>query len=321
MSGDPTPEDDLDLTGPLRIAVTGGAGFIGSHVVDRLVDAGHDVTVLDIRQPHRADVSFKWIDVSDADALTDVFSGIDVVFHLAGVANVNDAFERPLTTVDVNITGTANVWEAARRNQVRRTVLASTVWVYAGANGPGPFDEDTPFHVPHAGHIYTSSKIAAEMIVHNYAELYDVPFTILRYGIPFGPRMRDELVIPQFVRRALDGEPLMINGDGGHFRNYVYVLDIADAHLRALRPAGRNEVFNLEGREKVTVQDLAEAVRTLVGDQVVIEHRESRAGDYEGKEVSADKALELLGWRASTPFEEGLGRYVEWYTSSRASGA
>jgi UDP-glucose 4-epimerase len=133
--------------------------------------------------------------------------------------------------------------------------------------------------------------------------------------------MRDELVIPQFVRRALDGEPLMINGGGSQFRNYVYVLDLADAHLRALRPAARNEVFNLEGREKVTVQNLADAVRTLIGDQVVIEHRASRAGDYEGKAVSADKALELLGWRASTSFADGLARYIEWYTSNRASGA
>ena len=231
--------DDESSTERLRIAVTGGAGFIGSHVVDGLIDAGHDVTVLDVRRPHRDDIAFAWLDVSDIEALTGAFAGLDVVFHLAGVANVNDAFERPLTTVDINIAGTANVWEAARRNHVGRTVLASTVWVYAGAKGDGPFDEETPFHVPSAGHIYTASKIAAEMIVHNYAELYDVPFTILRYGIPFGPRMRDELVIPQFVRRALDGEPLMINGGGGHFRNYVYVLDIADAHLRALGPVAR----------------------------------------------------------------------------------
>ncbi len=170
------------------------------------------------------------------------------MFHLAAVSNVNDAFERPLDCVAINITGTANVWEACRRNGVRRAVLASTVWVYAGARGDGPFDEDTPFHLPSAGHIYTSSKIADELIVHNYAELYNQPFTILRYGIPFGPRMRDALVIPLFVRRALAGETITINGDGSQFRNYVYISDLARAHVLALGPAAENEVFNLEGR-------------------------------------------------------------------------
>ena len=321
-----TPDPDPAPGGPvaderLRVAVTGGSGFIGSHVVDHLVDAGHAVTVLDTREPHRADVDFAPLDVNDVDGLVQAFRGTDVAFHLAAVSNVNDAFERPLDCVAINISGTANVWEACRRNGVRRAVLASTVWVYAGARGDDPFDEDTPFHLPSAGHIYTSSKIADELIVHNYAELYNQPFTILRYGIPFGPRMRDALVIPLFVRRALAGETITITGDGSQFRNYVYIADLARAHVLALGPAAENQVFNLEGREKVSIRKLAETVRAIVGDHVQIEYLPARLGDYAGKEVSADKAEAVLGWTADTAFDWGMARYVEWFVAEQQAVA
>jgi UDP-glucose 4-epimerase len=305
------------MTELLHVAITGGSGFIGSNVVDALVAAGHRVTVLDVRPPHRDDVAYVPLDITDVDALTVAFDGVDVVFHLAAVSNINDAFEHPLETVAVNVSGTTNVWEAARRCGVARAVLASTVWVYAGAIGPGPFDEEAPFHLPVAGHIYTSSKIAAEMVVHNYHELYGQPFTILRYGIPYGPRMREALVIPQFIRRALEGTPITINGDGSQFRNYVYVADLCEAHLRALAPAAENEVINLEGTEPITVLRLAETIRSIIGDRVVIEHVPARVGDYGGKEVSAAKALRLLGWAASTPFEEGMRRTIECYIEGR----
>jgi UDP-glucose 4-epimerase len=274
--------------------------------------------VLDVRPPHRADVGFTPLDITDVDALTAAFAGVDSVFHLAAVSNINDAYARPLETVAVNVAGTANVWEAARRCNVARAVLASTVWVYAGARGPGPFDEDTPFHLPSAGHIYTSSKIAAEMIVHNYAELYGQPFTILRYGIPYGPRMRDELVIPEFLRRALDGRPITINGDGSQFRNYVYVADLCDAHLRALAPVAENEVFNLEGTDPVSVLRLAQTVRSIIGDHVAIEHVPARVGDFAGTMVSADKARRLLGWTASTSFDVGMRLTVDSFLAARA---
>ena len=300
------------------IAITGGSGFIGSHVVDHLLAAGHAVRVLDVRPPHRRDVAFTETDIVDVDRLTDALRGIDVVFHLAGVSNINDAFARPVETIRINVDGTANVWEASRRAGVGRAVLASTVWVYAGATGPGPFDEDTPFHLPSAGHIYTSSKIAAELIVHNYRELYGQPFTILRYGIPYGPRMRDELVIPAFVRRALAGQPITINGDGSQYRNYVWISDLADAHVRALAPAAQNQVFNLEGAERVSVRHLAETIRDVVGDHVEIVCGPPRPGDYGGKDVSADKAARVLRWSATTSFETGIRDFVDQYRSGPA---
>jgi len=303
----------------LHVAVTGGSGFIGSNVVDALVAAGHRVDVLDVRPPHRPDVGFTRLDITDVDALTAAFEGLDAVFHLAAVSNINDAFAHPMETIAINVAGTTNVWEAARRCGVARAVLASTVWVYAGAKGPGPFDEETPFHLPSAGHIYTSSKIAAEMVAHNYAELYGQQFTILRYGIPYGPRMRDELVIPQFLRRALEGQPITINGDGSQYRNYVYVADLCDAHIRALAPIAANEVFNLEGTEPISVLRLAQTVRAIIGEHVVIQHVPARVGDFAGTEVSPEKARRLLGWTATTPFDEGMRLTADAFIAARAA--
>jgi UDP-glucose 4-epimerase len=125
-------------------------------------------------------------------------------------------------------------------------------------------------------------------------------------------------VIPLFVKRALAGETITINGDGAQFRNYVYIEDLARAHVLALGPAAENEVFNLEGREKVSVRRLAETVKALVGEHVRIEYLPARLGDYGGKEVSADKVRAVLGWVSETPFEEGMRRYVDWYVAEHA---
>jgi UDP-glucose 4-epimerase len=302
------------------IGVTGGSGFIGSHVVDRLVAAGHRVVVLDVQEPHRPDVAYREVDARDLGALLRGTRNCDAVFHLAGVSNVNDALAAPVDTVTLNVVGTTNVWEACRHNQVGRAVLASTVWVYTGAISDGDtLDEEAPFHLPAAGHIYTSTKIACELVVHNYHDLYQQPFTILRYGIPFGPRMREELVIASFVRTALAKEAITIHGDGLQFRNYVYVEDLADAHVLALSEKAENEVFNLEGAEPVSIRRVAEAVREVLGTHIAIEFTDARPGDYGGKEVSGEKAQRVLGWAPSTSFEEGLRRYVEWYLEEQAS--
>src|SRR5260370_9548275 len=175
----------------MRVAVTGGSGFIGSHVVDRLVGAGHEVVVIDARPPHRVDALYREVDITDLSGLVRATVGCDAIFHLAAISNVNDAFADPVACIDLNVTGTARVWEAARRNNVGRAVLARTVWVYASAVGDGTVDEDTPVAVTGTEHVYTASKIAAELVVTIFSELYGQPYTILRYGIPFGPRMRE----------------------------------------------------------------------------------------------------------------------------------
>jgi UDP-glucose 4-epimerase len=303
----------------MRVAVTGGSGFIGSHVVDHLRSAGHEVIVIDHRvKPHRDDVLFEDVDILDLAAVQRATQGCEIVYHLAAVSNVNYALKYPVYTVDLNITGTVNVLEAARQNGARRVLFASTVWVYTGSRGEGPLTEDSPFHIPDAGHIYTTSKIAGEMIFHNYASLYKQPFTILRYGIPYGPRMREELVIPIFVRKAFAGQPLTIQGDGRQYRNYIYIDDLAAAHMLALRPEAENQVYNLEGPWPVSVKEVAETIRKILGGTVKIESIPARPGDYGGRTVSADKAEKELGWTAKVPFEEGMRRYIAWYREQGA---
>jgi len=286
-----------------KIAVTGGSGFIGSHVVDALIDAGHQVTVIDHRvRPHRADVGYEDVDLMDLSSVLAATRGMEHVFHLAAVSNVNYAYKYPVYTTALNVMGTAHVMEAARVNGAKRVYLASTVWVYNGAPSGKPADETVPFYLEGAGHIYTSTKMAAEMICHNYHQLYQVPFTVLRYGIPYGPRMREELLIPIFLKKALNGQALTVSGKGEQYRNFVYVRDMAEAHVLAMKDAAANQTYNLEGRRKVTVLEVAEGLKKLVGDQVKIEFTPERPGDFGGKEISAEKARLELGWQPSVEF-------------------
>ncbi len=298
----------------MKVVVTGGSGFIGSHVVDVMAEAGHEVTVIDHRvRPHRADVNFEDVDLLDLSSVMVATHGADHVFHLGAVSNVNYAFKYPAYSTALNVMGTTNVLEAARHNGVKRVHLASTVWVYNGAPDGMPADESVPFYLNGAGHVYTSTKMACEMLCHNYGELYDLPFTVLRYGIPYGPRMREELLIPIFLKKALAGEPLTISGDGSQYRKFIYVKDIAEAHLLAMEDRAKNEIYNLEGLEKVTVLDVAERIRDLIGEHVQITKVPARAGDFGGKDVSAEKAERELGWSANVSFESGIKTTVEWF--------
>lgn len=316
----------------MRIAVTGGSGFIGAHVVDQLLDAGHEVLSLDVdtRMPHprAARATYQVLDVLDLAAVTDALAGCDAVYHIAGMSNVDFAFADPVKTVRLNVDGTGNVLEAARLHGLQRVVFASTVWVY-GAVAEGlpaadedqtPLTEQAPVSLAKAGHIYTSTKLAAELLIHSYAETYGVPFTILRYGIPYGPGMRDELVLARFVKRALGGEALTVAGDGRQFRNYVFVRDLARAHVLALSEAARDATIALEGSERVSVLDMAETVRDHF-PATAIEHVPARPGDYRGREISNALAEKLLGWRPTTPFRDGVRQYVEWYLANKSTPA
>lgn len=304
-----------------RAVVTGGSGFIGSHVVDKLVDAGYEVVVADPTRPHRDDVEHVPLDIMDLQSLEDAFSGASAVFHLAAVADVNVAAADPVGAVDLTVVGTTNVWEAARRQGVDRVVLASTVWVYGASSDEAPLDETARFSLADVGHVYTATKLACEMVAHSYHSLWGQEFTILRYGIPFGPRMRPALVIPRFVTQALAGDPITLNGDGSQSRNYVYVGDLADAHVLALSAAGRNEVFNLEGVEPVSLRQILELLPELLERHVDITYLPARAGDYDGRVVSGQHAADQLGWVPTTSFVDGLRAYVDWHLSNVSAPA
>jgi UDP-glucose 4-epimerase len=305
----------------MRVAVTGGCGFIGSHVVDQLLHAGNQVSVIDL--------SSRWInpaadyiraDVFDSDALSDAVAGADAVFHLAGVADVSDVAADPVRAVRLNVEGTARVLEASRRAGVGRFLLASTVWVYGAAVGMGELTEEAPVDLRRSGHVYVATKLSAEMIVHSYREMYGQRYTILRYGIPYGPRMRDALVVARFVRAALAGTPITIAGTGEQQRNYVYVEDLADAHVRALSEAAADQTLALEGGTPVSVREIADTVCSLVRP-VAVRHTEARAADYEGVSISSRLAKELLDWSPVTSFAAGVHQYLEWLNSAAPAGA
>ena len=304
----------------MRVCVTGGTGFIGSHVVDSLVDAGHDVRVVDLRAGQRPEVDYQQASILDQEALLALTKGMDAVYHLAAVADVNDVARDPVAAIDLNVGGTVRVLEAARANDVGRVLLASTVWVYSSvpASEDAAVDESACFSAGAARQVYTSSKIAAELLCQDYWNAYQLPFTILRYGIPYGPRMRPTLVIPIFVRKALAGEALTVAGDGSQHRKFVYVEDLARAHVLALSERARNQTYNLDGREQVTILRIAQSVMRLTGFERPIEFVPSRGGDYAGADVSSEKARRELGWEPEIDFDEGMRRTVSSLLASRA---
>jgi UDP-glucose 4-epimerase len=292
-----------------KVLVTGGAGFIGSHVVDKLIDRGVEPRIFDlVPSSHHDDVETVTGDLTNAEDVRRAVRGCDAVIHLAAIADVNHVAADPAWAEVVNSRGTFQVLEACRAEGVGRVVYGSTIWVYNGQ--PGVADEDTSVQLP--SHVYTATKLAGEMYCRAYSEQYGIDSTILRFGIPFGPRARAAAVVPAFVKKALAGEPLTIAGDGSQARRFVYVEDLAEGVARAtIAPDAANRVYNLVGDESVTIREIATIVRDLIGD-VDILHVEARAGDFSGTEVSGARADRELGWTASTPFEDGVRRYVEW---------
>jgi UDP-glucose 4-epimerase len=301
------------------VAVTGGSGFIGSNVVDALIGAGRKVRVLDTTRPHRDDVEWLPVDILDVDSLMGAIEGTEATFHLAAMADVNDIFADPSRAIAVNIQGTVNVLEAARRTEAGRVVLASTVWVYGATTG-AVVDETTPFEPDTDRHLYVTTKIASEFACRDYHTLYGRPYTVLRYGIPYGPRMRETTVMSAFFRRALAGEALTIDGDGMQSRNFIYVEDLARAHLLSLLPQAENQVINVDGPAPVTIRQVAELTADMVGGTDV-SFGPSRPGDVANKVVLNDKARDLLGWEPKVGIEEGMRRTFDWYVASRAETA
>ncbi len=297
----------------MRVLVTGGSGFIGSHVVDKLRARGHEPVIYDLRpSPWHTDpaqpVDTVLGSITDREALERALHSCDAVAHLAAVADVNDVHAEPEDAERVNARGTVAVLEAARRAGVKRIVYASTIWVYSDCE-PEEVDEDTL--LPPPSHLYTSTKLAGELYCKAYQELYGIDYTILRFGIPYGPRAREAAVIPAFVNKALNGDPLTLAGDGSQSRKFVYVEDLADGVALGVSDVAVNRVYNLASDETVTIKQIAETIKELMGD-VEIVHTPARPGDFGGKIVSSERAKRELGWTAATPFPAGVRKYVDW---------
>jgi UDP-glucose 4-epimerase len=302
----------------MKIVVAGGSGFIGSHVVDVLLDKGHEVLIYDLEAPHYGQkCGFIRGDTRDVDRMTQVFKSGDVVYLIAAEANVNRFFESPLFSNDITATATLSVLEAARRTGVARVILASTEWVYGSLPEAGEenITEDTPY-TENPDHIYTSSKIAAELFCKNYRSLYGVNYTIMRYGIPFGERARPETVTPIFIQRIARGEPITIHGDGSQSRQFIYVKDLARGNAACLNPAAENQIFNLNGKKRISVIQIVKTIEEILGKKASLTFVEDRKGNFKGRFISSEKARRMLDWEAALDYEDAMRMYVAQFIKS-----
>jgi UDP-glucose 4-epimerase len=299
----------------MRVLVTGGVGFIGSHVVEKLLSLGIQVFIYDLPVVrHRApasDAVFIPGSILDLQSLRVAMVGMDAVYHLAAIADANVVAEHPHYAEEINVRGTINVLEAIRLTKVPRIIYGSTKWVYSEVDEE-IVDEQTPLRPPI--HLYPATKLTSEYYCISYDNLYGISSTILRYGNLFGPRANDVAVIPAFVSKALKGEPLTINGDGSQYRQFVYVEDLAEGNVLALKPVAMHKTYNLDGTERISIRQIAETIQRIIG-QVEIKYVEGRTGDSAGKECSSQLAKEELGWEPKVSFEEGIRRYIDWYKS------
>lgn len=274
-------------------------------MVEALEKDDFSVRVLDKTKPlsDKADW-FKGDLISISDA-QDATQDVETVFHLAAIADVNIAVTDPELCLRVNETGTLNLLKACSGHEVDRFILASSVWVYGNASGV--VTEETPILPPND--IYTKTKIGQEHLVHSWSRSHSLPYTILRYDIPYGPRMRSNMAISTFVRRAMRKEPITIYGDGKQGRCWIFVSDLADANVLSMKPEAANQIMNLAGKEFVTISEIVNMLSKKLGT-FPIQQAPPRAGDFRGITTSIEKARKLIGWSPLTSFEDGISRYL-----------
>ena len=305
--------------------VTGGAGFIGSHLVERLLRDGGHVRVLDDfstgslanlafleRFPDRAEVIRG--DIRDLACVERAADGVAVIFHQAAMRSVPRSVADPLGANDHNVTGTLHVLEAARRCRVPRVVYASSSSVY-GDRPQLPKREDQP---PWPVSPYAVSKAAGEQYARVWTRLYGVETVGLRYFNVFGPRQDPAseyaAVIPRFILWALRGAPLEVHGDGRQSRDFTYIDNVVDANLRAARSPGvGGEVFNVGCGERVSLNAIVERLERMLGHPLSRRHTDPRAGDVRHTLADISHGKRLLGYEAMVPFDEGFRRTFEYF--------
>lgn len=307
---------------PMRICVTGGAGFIGSHLVDRLVRSGHDVTVLDNLstgdlsnlRDSQGEFSFVEGDLRDPTAVTRAVRGTEVVFHQAAMASVGRSVRTPLVVNEVNVTGLLNVLVAARDTGAKRIVFASSSSVY-GDTPTLPKCESMSL-TPRSP--YAATKAAGEDYLAAFHGAYGLEGVALRYFNVYGPRQSPDseyaAVIPLFVDAFAKGIAPTIFGDGRQTRDFTFVHDVVDANCRAAFSAGPvSGAFNVGAGKRTSITDLAKAVGQAMGTYLTPTHEETRTGDVKDSLADISRAASLLGWRPRTPLATGLEQVADAY--------
>lgn len=318
----------------MRILVTGGAGFIGSHLVEKLLGAGHEVSILDdfndfydpaIKRANLAgiagDAAVHRIDLRDAAAVRALFhrEKFDAIAHLAARAGVRPSISQPQLYYDTNVSGTLHLLDAARQTGIERFIFASSSSVY-GISKTVPFSED--LHLTQTISPYAATKIAGEFLCSTYSHLYKMRVVALRFFTVYGARQRPDLAIHQFTRRIDAGEPIEQFGDGSTRRDYTYIDDILQGVLAAFDYHGPLfDIFNLGESQTIELRELIAALEHLLGKKARIHQLPDQPGDVPLTCADISKARKLLGYHPSTPLLAGLPKFIEWFRSARHAHA
>jgi UDP-glucuronate 4-epimerase len=310
----------------MRILVTGGAGFIGSHLVEKLIATGHDVAILDdfndfydpqIKRANIAGVAgeaaIHRVDLRDGHAVNLLFhrEKFDAIAHLAARAGVRPSISQPQLYYDTNVSGTLHLLEAARQTGVERFIFASSSSVY-GICKTVPFSEDV--HLTQTISPYAATKVAGEFLCSTYSHLYGMRIVALRFFTVYGARQRPDLAIHQFTRKILAGQPIDQFGDGTTRRDYTYIDDIIQGIMAAFDYNGaRYDLFNLGESETIQLKDLIAVIETAVGKTAKINQLPEQPGDVPLTCADISKARKLLGYNPTTPLSAGLPKFVEWF--------
>jgi UDP-glucuronate 4-epimerase len=316
----------------MKLLVTGGAGFIGSHLVERLLNDGHDVAILDdfnnfydpkIKRANISgvakDIAVHDVDLRDSKEVAKVFQKekVDAIFHLAARAGVRPSIQQPQLYYDTNVAGTLHLLEGVRAIGVERFIFVSSSSVY-GAAKKVPFSEEE--HLAQTLSPYAATKIAAEFLCSTYSHLYNLRVVALRYFTVYGARQRPDLAIHQFTRKIHAGEPIDQFGDGTTRRDYTYIDDVIQGTMAALKYDGPLfDVFNLGESETIQLKDLIAAIERVLGKKAKINRLPEQPGDMPMTCADISKARKLLGYNPKTKFEDGLPRFVDWFFKSRVS--
>jgi len=315
----------------VNFLVTGGAGFIGSHVCERLLLSGHAVWAFDdlnsfydpgikrrnIREIQSLAKPFEFVpgDITDRPALDELFASVkfDQVVHLAARAGVRPSLAEPALYQRVNVEGTVNLLEAARLSGVKKVILASSSSVY-GVNAKVPFAENDPIFS--AISPYAASKLACEALGHVYHHVYGLDVAMLRFFTAYGPRQRPDLAIYKFAALIQAGKPIPVFGDGGMARDYTYITDIVDGVVACTQREFGYEILNLGESQTVTLSHLVELLEAALGKKAVIDRQPIQPGDVPITFADVSKARAKLGYHPQIKVAQGIPLFVDWFLKS-----